>query len=63
MGYKKSKFNIIKSINGKQLMYNTYSGHVIEMDDLDMHYILDSNFINIDSSRMESYLKKWICCG
>lgn len=49
MGYKKSKFNIIKSINGKQLMYNTYSGHVIEMDDLDMHYILDSNFINIDS--------------
>lgn len=57
MGYKKSKFNIIKSINGKQIMYNTYSGHAIEIDDLDMHYILDSNFINIDSSRMESYLK------
>lgn len=58
MGYKRSKFNIIRSINGKQILYNTYSGHIMEMNDTDMHYMLDSDLANINSEKKEGYLKQ-----
>lgn len=58
MSYKRSKFNIIRSINGKQILYNTYSGHIMEMNDTDIHYMLDSDLANINSEKKEGYLKQ-----
>lgn len=57
MSYKRSKFNIIRSVNGKQILYNTYSGHIMEMNDTNIHYMLDSDLVNINSEKMASYLK------